>query len=71
MSRLLVMKFMLQLHKLPTCPERKCGDRMGALENQAEQTWTSHNVALLMFDATCQKFNKRSRSNRFASREQC
>ena len=38
------MKFMLQLHKQPKCLERKRGARMGALENRAEQTWTSHHV---------------------------
>ena len=37
MTKPLVMKFMLQLHKPPKCPERKCGQ-----EDQAEQTWTSH-----------------------------
>ena len=85
---------------------------MGALENQAEQTWTSHEVRLLSgmivsqatrwktreevcslkqrgnfkgilgkvtnicktvsreFGATCQKFKKKFKSNRFASTEE-
>ena len=38
---------MLQLQKLPTCQERKCGEHMGALENQAVQAWTPHQVPLL------------------------
>ena len=47
MSKQLVTKFMLQLHKLPTSPERNCGKIRGTLEHQAEQTWTSHRVTLL------------------------
>ena len=42
-----MMKFVLQLHKLPKFLEQKCGERMGALENQADQTWTSHQVTFL------------------------
>ena len=47
MSKQLMMKFMLQLHTLPTCLERRMWEMMGASESQAEQTWTSHHVALL------------------------
>ena len=42
-SEQLVMKLL----KLPNCPERKCGKEW-ALENEAEQTWTSHHVVLLV-----------------------
>ena len=47
MNQQLVMKFVLQLHKLPKRLERKNVGKNGALENQAEQTWTSHQVTLL------------------------
>ena len=47
MSKQLVMKFTLQLHKPPKCLQRKFEQKMGALENQAEQTWTSHQVVSL------------------------
>ena len=46
-SAISVMKFLLQLHNQPKCLERKMWERMDALENQAEQTWTSHQVSLM------------------------
>ena len=47
MSEQFVTKFMLQLQKLHKCPGRKMQERMGALENQPKQTWSSHQVTLL------------------------
>ena len=42
-----MMKFMLQLHKLTKMSRAENAGRMGALENQAEQTWTTHQVTSL------------------------
>ena len=46
-SERLVMKFMLQLHKATDMSLAEMWERMGAIENQAEQKWTSHQVTLL------------------------
>ena len=47
MSKQLVMKFMLQLHKMPKWFRVEMRDGLGALENQAERTCTSHQVTFL------------------------
>ena len=47
MIKQLVMKFMLQLHKLPKMSAAEMRKRMSALGNQAERTWTSHQLASL------------------------
>ena len=46
-SERLVMKFMLQLYKATDMSLADMWERMGAIENQAEQNWTSHQVMLL------------------------
>ena len=38
---------MLQLHKPPKCPRRKCGQEWVLSENKQSKTWTSHSVILL------------------------
>ena len=47
MSERLVMKFLLQLHKLPTCLGRKCGKEWVLSKIKQRKTWTSHQVTLL------------------------
>ena len=41
MSRPPVMKFTLQLHKLPTCLERKCGEEPGCLDVSSSSVMNS------------------------------
>ena len=47
MSERLVMKFLLQLHKLPTCLGRKCVKEWVLSKIKQRKTWTSHQVTLL------------------------
>ena len=55
MSKQLEMKFMLQLHKLPTCVERKGGQEWALSKNEAEQTWTSHQVTFGELEEVCRR----------------
>ena len=54
MGRELMMKFSKQLHKPPKCLERKFG-KMGAFENDAEQTWALSGIYVNEWYECCRR----------------